>query len=207
MTISTANALYRYFEALYSLNQNLMVLCGTNVFDHKGEQERRADEMVMSVPRLIPYVFNKKAESYEVSQTDGLMRFSQDLPFLEEDYKTIFQRNKNCLIKVKKIRNKLEHEMHGARIVASSSGSTAMFTATYKVGGEEIELCITEVIAFAKDMNVLFSKIQEALMEFANEQYEDHPYYYRLTRYKFSNFNRIFNSELLRVFGKALLPF
>lgn len=52
MTITTANALFRYFETLYGLNQNLIVLCGTDVFDHQGEQERRIDELMMAVPSM-----------------------------------------------------------------------------------------------------------------------------------------------------------
>lgn len=85
MTITTANALFRYFEALYGLNQNLIVLCGTDVFDHQGEQERRIDELIMVVPRLVPYGFNKKTAAYEIGKTDGLMKFSDDIPFMRED--------------------------------------------------------------------------------------------------------------------------
>ena len=208
MTITAANALFRYFETLYNLNQNLIALCGTDVFDHKGEQERRIDEVVMAVPRLVPYGFNKKTGAYEIEKADGLMKFSDDIPFLSADYESILQKHKDFLEKAKKVRNKLEHEMHGARIVASSSGTTSLFSITYEVAENEIELCAAELIAFAKDLNILFSKIQELMMQFAREhKCGDHPYYWRLIRYDYADFNKIFESKLLHIFGKALLPF
>ena len=208
MEITTANALFRYFETLYCLNQNLIVLCGTDVFDHMGEQERRIDEVIMSVPRLVPYSFNKKTATYEIEKSDGLIKFSDDISFLTEDYESILQKHKDFLEKAKKVRNKLEHEMHGARIVAASSGTTSMFSATYEVAENEISLRATEIIAFAKDINVLFSKIQELVHISAREhKYDDHPYYRRLVRYDFSDFNKIFDSSLLHIIGKALLPF
>ena len=102
MTIGTANALYRYFELLYGLNQNLIVLCGTDVFDHKGEQERRIDEVIIAIPRLVPYGFHKKTGAYKLEKTDGLMNFSDDILFLETEYKAIFQKHKEFLEKTKK---------------------------------------------------------------------------------------------------------
>lgn len=208
MTVTAANALFRYFETLYELNQNLIVLCGTDIFDHKGEQERRIDEVIMAVPRLVPYGYNRKAAVYEIEKTDGLMKFSDDIPFLGADYETILQNHMDFLEKAKKVRNKLEHEMHGARIVASSSGTSSMFSVTYEVAENEIDLSAAEIIALAKDMNLLFTKIQELMKQFAHKhKYDDHPYYRRLVRCDFSDFNRIYESNLLQIIGKALLPF
>lgn len=212
MTITTADALCRYFEALYHLNQTLIALCGTDMFDYQGKQERQIDDVVMSIPRLVPYVFNKQTKTYEISKTDGLMRFSDDISFLKEDYENILCKHKECLEKAKKIRNKLEHEMHGANIVASISGSMTMFSVTYEVVGKDgekiIDLCASEIIAFIKDVNILFSKIQKLVTPSAfKHHYEDHPYYRRLIRYDFCNFNKIFESDLLQIFSNALLPF
>lgn len=208
MTITTANALYRYFEALYNLNQNLIVLCGTDVYDHQGEQERRLDEVMMAVPRLVPYGYNKKAGKYEIKNTDGLLQFSDDISFLREDYENLFQKHRAFLEKAVKVRNKLEHEMHGARIVASSSGTTSFFSVTYEVVESDIDLQADEIIACVKEINILFSKIQALVHESARKHsYGDHPYYRRLVRCNYADFNRIYESSLLQIIGKALLPF
>ncbi len=208
MTIAAVNALYRYFETLYGLNQNLIVLCGVDIVAYIGEQERRIDEVTMAVPRLVPYVYNKNTSVYEIKKTDGLMSFANDIPFLIDDYEKILKKHKDFLEKAKKVRNKLEHEMHGARVVASSSGSSSLFSITYEVAENDICLRASEAIAFIKDLNTLFSKIQELVKKSACEhKYDDHPYYLRLIRYDFSDFNKIFDSNLLHIIGKAILPF
>ena len=208
MTITTANALFRYFEALYNLNQNLMVLCGTDVYDHQGEQERRIDEVLMAIPRLVPYGYNKKVGKYEIINTDGLLRFSDDISFLREDYEKLFQKHRGFLEKAVKVRNKLEHEMHGARVVASSSGTTSLFSLTYEVAENDIDMRADEIIACVKEINFLFSKIQALVHESARKHsYGDHPYYRRLVRCDYSDFNKIYESNLLHILGKTLLPF
>ena len=208
VTIIIANALYRYFETLYNLNQNLMVLCGEGVVHYRGDPKKRLDDVLMSIPRLVPYVFNKTTHEYRIVQSDGLMKFSGDIPFISEDYENILKKHIECLEKVKKIRNKLEHEMHGPRIIASNSGTFSLFSVTYEVVDEEIELCANELIAFVKDMNILFSKLQDLVINSEDvRKYEDYPYYLRLTRYDFSDFNRLFESNLIKIFGKALVPF
>lgn len=208
MTTETVSALFRYFETLYSLNQNLIVLCGTDILDHKGEQERRVDEVIMSVPRLVPYCKNKKDDTYVIKKTDGLMAFSNDIPFLSTDYESILQKHLKFLEKAKTVRNKLEHEMHSARIVSSCSGTTSLFSVTYEVAENNLRLSAAEITAFTKDMNILFSKIQQLVHTSAYEQqYDTHPYYRRLVRYDFSDFNKIFDSRLLQIIGKAFLPF
>ena len=205
MTVETANALGRYFETLYTLNQNLIVLCGADICD-SIEFDRRVDEVVTAIPRLVPY--RKDKSVYIIEKADGLMKFSQDLPFLGGDYEKILQEHVDFLEKVKKIRNKLEHEMHGAFIVASSSGNTSMFSATYRIGEADVCIRASEIMDFVKDMNTLFSKLQGLVKQFTyDSQYSSHPYFKRLLRCDFADFNRILESDLLYYFGKTLQAF
>lgn len=190
------------------MNQNIIVLCGADIFDHVIEFERRVDEVVTSIPRLVPYSYNHKAAGYEIIPSDGLMKFSQDLPFLGGEYEKILQKHVDFLEKVKKVRNKLEHEIHGAQIVASSSGNTSFFSVVYSISEQRIELRAREIIDFVEDMNILFSKLQNLAKQFAyDHKYDGHPYFRRLIRYDFTDFNRIFESDLLHTFGKTLQPF
>ena len=208
MTIDAANALYRYFETLYYLNQSLIILCGVDVIDNRGHYEKHIEDVIQAVPRLVPYQYNWDISDHAITVSDGLMEFAHELPFLKCDYEMIFLTHKEFLIKVKKICNKLEHKLHGAKIVASSSGSVSFFAITYEVAGEDIEIEVSEIIGFVKEINTMFSKIQAEVEQFAYEnRLDDHPYYWNLTRYRFSEFNKIFESNLLRTFGKALLPF
>lgn len=210
MKTTTANALFRYFEELYCLNQNVIALCGTNAFDLLEEQEqvRRIDEAMITIPRLIPYGYNKKYKLYEIRTTDGLMNFSKDIPFLKESYEGIFQIHKDFLIKVIKIRNKLEHEIHNAKISETGSGSFSLFDVTYKIDETEIDIYANEIISFVKDLNVLFSKIQSEVIQYACEhQKTEYRYYMRINRFDFCDFNKIYESNMLCIIGKAMLPF
>lgn len=208
MTREVGNALFRYFETLYGLNQNLIILCGINIFDNRGQLERYIEKVIMDIPRLVPYVYDRKTSSYRLEPKDGLLEYSDEIPFLWEDYERILENHKEFLEKSKKVRNKLEHKMHGADAVATSSSTFSLFSITYEVAEEEIELEAKEFISFMKDINVMFDKIQTLLNRFATEiEMCDHPYYCRMARYRFLDFNQIYESNLLHIFGKALLPF
>ncbi len=86
MEIATANALYRYFEELYGLNQNVIVLCGTNMFDIMDKHECHMDEIMITIPRLISYRFVRDTDKIILIQSDGLMSFANDITFLSADY-------------------------------------------------------------------------------------------------------------------------
>lgn len=210
MEVATTNALFGYFEELYGLNQDVIVLCGTNVFDllEKREHTQRMDRVMITIPRLIPYKYDRGSKLYEISNTDGLMNFSEDIPFLAESYESIFQNHKDFLIKAKNIRNKLEHAIHNARIIGTGSTPSCLFRITYNVGKEQIDVKANEIISFVKDLNVLFSKIQSEVIQYVRENPQNaHRYYIRITRYDFCNFNKIYESDMLSIIGKAMLPF
>lgn len=208
MTVKVANALYRYFDTLYTVNQNLIVLCGIDAIDDREQSEEYIDKVVQTVPRLVPYEYDKKKSSYVISEESGLMEFSTEIPFLKNNYENILQKHMEFLMKAKKVRNKLEHQMHSATIVASSSGTMSLFSMTYSVEEQEYRLDADEIIEFVKDMNKLFANIQTLVDQFAcNNKLEDHPYYWRLIRHSFLEFNKVYESDLLRTFGKVLLPF
>lgn len=206
MEIATANALYRYFEELYGLNQNVIALCGTDLFDIMAKPEHRIDEIMITIPRLVPYKF-RDADKIMLIQSDGLMNFASDIPFLDTDYKNVFQKHNDFLVKVKKIRNKLEHQVHNANIVGLGS-NPSWFSVTYKVKDAEIDFRSYELISFVKDLNVLFSKIQAEVIRYAEEnQKTEYRYYTRITRFDFCDFNKIYESDISNIIGKFMLPF
>lgn len=63
MTIEAANAVYRYFKGLYELNQNIIRLCGIDVFDNDAQYEEQMENVIHFVPRLIPYVYDKNEKN------------------------------------------------------------------------------------------------------------------------------------------------
>ena len=208
MTVKIVNALLGYFETLYNLNRNLIMCCALDTFDNSGKYEKPLQQIIQDVPRLVPYKYNKKDNQYQIEEKDGLLEFSDELPFLKGCYNEILKSNYSFLADVKDIRNKLEHKMHGVRLTSSSSSSMDMFDMTYTIGQKEITLTAGQFIEFVKQINELFSRIQKLVAAFAYENgKDDHPYYCRLFRYDFCRFNKIYDCNLLTDIGQALFPF
>lgn len=208
MTVEVANALYRYFKGLYELNQNIIVLCGADVADSSSQYEDQIETVIHLVPKLIPYKYDKKNGIYKLENGDGLLEFESEISFIKTDYEHILETHRAFLSNVKVIRNKLEHKMHGATVMASSSGSVCLFEIIYNVNGQRIKITAGELIDFVKDINIVFSKIQRLVSEvFYKENKNDGQYYRRLTKFSFEDFSKIYDSDLLRLFGKTLLPF
>lgn len=209
MTTETANALFGYFATLYDLNQNLITLCGVDIVDDSGQYEKQIQDTVQAIPRLVPYAYNKRNNLYTIIEHDGLLEYSNDLAFLKKDYETILADNYTFLENVKRIRNKFEHKMHGARIIAgTSSGDCVSFGLTYRVDESLITLSSKDIIGFTRSLNSLFSKIQFEVSLFAMEHGKVlDPYYRRLNRYSFTDFNLIYESNILKNVGAALFPF
>lgn len=55
------------------------------------------------------------------------MEFSDDLPFLKSGYESILQKHRDFLSDIKDIRNKIEHKMHGVKLVCTGGGSHLLF--------------------------------------------------------------------------------
>lgn len=208
MTRDIANSLYPYFERLYELNHNLIALCGIDVLDHKQQFTKYLENVILTLPRLIPCKYNKTDDRYELKDTDGLLVFSDELSFIQKDYEDVINEFYDILVVIIKIRNKLEHRMHCASQVYSGSGSIVLFEATYEIDKESFDIQGRSLIALAQKLNQLFSKIQAEVEQFMFEHSKNnYDYYGRLVRYDFCNFNKIYQSDLLRICGGAMLPF
>ena len=208
MTTESANALYRYFEVMYNLNRSLISLCGVDVMDNEGCYEKLIEEVILAIPRVIPYGKKKNTEKYMLFANEGLLEFADQMCFLRRDYERILQSHYEFLSAVKEIRNKLEHHMHKVEVAASGSGSINLFYITYELPDRDITLTADALLAFVEDMNVLYAKIQREVENFVIEYHRgESRYYRRLTRFSFSDFNEIFRSSLIRKIGKTMFSF
>ena len=131
---------------------------------------------------------------------------------MKDSYDNILTENYDFLDKVRKIRNKYEHKMHGVRHTASWSGYFTLFEYTFDVEVEdtvqEISIMAGECIKLMKSLNILFSRIVSDLSRFAYENKKDeYAYYRRITRFDFKDFNKIYEDTLIREIGKIMRQF
>lgn len=213
MNIKIANALSIYFETLYELNKHIVALRGKCKEDYRFDSYKLVLDIIQDIPRLIPFSFNKNTQSLELNYHNGLLEFRDHLDFLEQDYAKILINHIVFLEKTRKIRNKAEHKMHAAVNTAYGFGTMCLFEYEFNVEdntGNEISILIQaeEFIQLAQEMNMLFSKLQEQVKVWAeNENKTDYPYYKRLFRFDFINFNEIYKSNLLRLVGEFFVDF
>lgn len=208
MTIEIANALSGYLETLYNLNQKLIKLCGIDVIDDFEEGEKDILDIIQDVPRIIPYSYNRKKQELKFKERDGLLEYQDNILYLKGDYEQILSENYDFLDKIRKIRNKYEHKMHGVKHKASGGGSISLFDYTFIVEEETIEITAGEFINLIKSVNGLFSKIVYDISKFAYEnQKEDYLYYRKITRFDFMDFNKIYDNEILKIVGKIMKSF
>ena len=208
VTVEIANALFGYLETLYNLNQKLVKLCGIDVIDDFESGEKEILDIIQDVPRIIPYSFNKKTQTLILKDRDGLLEYKDNISYLKEDYEKILSDNYEFLDKIRKIRNKYEHKMHGVKHKSSGSGSFSLFDYTFMVGDESMEITAGSFIKLIKSVNNLFSKIVLDISKYAYEnKKEDYLYYRRITGFDFKDFNKIYDNDILRIVGKIMKKF
>lgn len=202
INIEIANALSGYIETLYNLNCKLLKLCGTDVFNGVNDNPKLILEVLSEIPRLIPYIRNKKNQKLEIKKEDGLLEFSNELQFLDEDYNNILIQHYDLLGNIKNIRNKYEHKLHKVKIITSGNGSICLFDFEFFVEGENIYIHADACINLIKDLNKLFSKIVKEIKNYANaNEKTGYAYYKRMQRFDFLDFNKIYDSNLIRIVG------
>lgn len=208
MNIEIANALFGYFETLYNVNQKLVKLCGIDVIDDFECGEKEILDIIQDVPRIIPYSFNKKTQKLEFKDFYGLLEYQDSILYLKDNYKQILSENYDFLDKIRKIRNKYKHKMHGVKHKSSGCGSLSLFDYTFIVDDKSIEITAGDFIKLIKSVNKLFSKIVCDIRKYAYEnKKEDYLYYKRITRFDFTDFNKIYDNDILRIVGKIMKKF
>lgn len=208
MNAEIANSLFGYFEMLYRLNQKLIILCGTDVIDDFENDESHILDIIQNIPKLIPYSYNNKTEKLEFKNNDGLLEYNKQINYLSDNYNKILKDNYDFLESIRKVRNKYQHKMHGVKLKSSGSGSLSLFNYTFKVGEEEISLYAGAFIKLIKMVNELFTKLVFDVRKYAYENSkDDYIYYRRITRFEFTDFNIIYDSDLLRTVGKLSKKF
>lgn len=208
MNREIANAVSGYVETLYHINQSLIKLCGLDVTSEFDDGSKLVLDIIQDIPRLIPYSYNRKNNRLYYENRDGLLEYRNEIDYLVEMYNDILEDNYEFLYRIKKIRNKYEHKMHGAKHIASGNGSFSLFDFSFEVSDGLIEVSAAEFIKTIKSLNDLFSNIVEEIRVFANENsLTDYLYYKRITRFNFNDFNKLYDSDLIKIIGKTMSDF
>ena len=208
MNIEIANALCGYLESLYYINCNIIKLCGADIYCNNDEVIKIILGIISELPRVIPYAFDKEKKKLVISDRNGLMEFKNEIKYLEKEYNNILELNEECINKIRLVRNQYEHKMHEVRYESSGSGTNWLFNVWFRVGNNQIEINASEFVFLIKGLNELFKKIVDEISDYAviNNKI-DYPYYNRLSRFSFLDFNEIYEDRNLLIIGKIMYNF
>lgn len=203
MNIEIANALSGYLETLYRMNKMLIRLCGIKIMTDEDLGDKLVLDLIQDIPRVIPY--SQKNGKLVCKNKDGLLEFAEELPEISNAYEQILQANYDFLDNVRLIRNKYEHKMHDVQYKASSSNADGIFEFDFNVAGKSLTVTAEEFISTVKMLNLLFAGIVDAAIKFAcDEEKTEYPYYMTLCRHDFKDFNKVYESDLLKTVGRIL---
>ncbi len=198
------NSIYKYIEVLYKNNQKLIKLFGVDALDTFNDGTLDILSIIQDVPRLIPYSCNKKRKLYLIPD-DGLLTYSKKLKNLLDEYQKILKNNKECLIKIKRIRNKCEHILHNVSLTSCYTGNNDWFRYTFKIRGHKYNIESKELISLFKSLNMLYNSLIIDMLKYAEKRNIDHPFYDHLQRINILGFNKLYDSGLLYEIGKSTI--
>lgn len=199
----------RYFLILYDTNKKVIRLSSLDACGDEFIIENLFMEIVQNICRLVPYYKLKDKEKvYLSTQKEGILSFKKDITYLENEYKELFKNNYDTFLRVKKIRNKVEHSVHEVKFNCCYSGSTSLPEIGFKIKKQTIMIKTEELVEILKSLNDLFEKLVCDMKNIAFQFGEtDHPYIEKYTKFSFKRFNGILNSNLLKDIGRIMMDF
>ena len=139
MNIEIANAMYGYFETLYIMNQNLIKLCGAEIFYYRfSEFEKLTLDIIQDIPRLVPYSYDNKKQDLNLDNSNGLLEYQAEIKYIKEDYQNILDKYKEPAFsrlhpRGYLVRFTIENEQQVRRILQILSGKS--YDSYEKTGG------------------------------------------------------------------------
>ena len=130
-----------------------------------NEIEEEAFYLCVEILRMIS--FDGKEEVYLIKR-DGICLLNKNIDFLIEDLNKILQKNAEIFKKIKKIRNKYEHEPHNVNS-AFSTGSGAYSGIGFYCKKDLISINTMELTYIIYDLNILMNKIQKLIYKIEEE--------------------------------------
>lgn len=199
------NSIYKYIEVLYENNQRLIKVFGMDAIDNYNDGTKDILNIIQDIPRLIPYSYCEDDHKLFLEPEDGLLQYEKKIKYLRDGYKEILNNNEDCLIKIKKIRNKYEHKLHNIETPSRFTGNDDWFRYGFKIKTKKYNIESEELVKLFKDLNVLYDKLIDDILKYAYKNKDDHPFFTRLRRVDLLGFNKLYDSKLLYEIGKAII--
>lgn len=161
-----------------------------------AEIEEEAFYLCVEILRMVP--FDGK-EKLQLIKKDGICLLKNNIDFLIEDLNKILQKNAEIFKKIKKIRNKYEHEPHNVNS-AFSTGSGAYAGIGFYCKKDLVSINTMELTYIIYDLNKLMNKIQQLVYRIEEEHDEEFDIYIKESIKNIKNRKNIeYNKTYVRI--------
>lgn len=154
-----------YLYIVESINEHFNLLKRTLIHE---EIEKEFYYLCVELLRI----FQFKKISDGVIKEDGICLLSASIDFLIKDLNNILFQNKEVFFKIKRIRNKYEHEPHNISS-AFSTGSGAYSGIGFYYKDDLISINTMELTYIIYDLNILMDKIQNYIYDVEKNHQEE----------------------------------
>lgn len=200
------NGIYIYFEILNEININFLQLIGLDCIHDVSLMEKLYLDISQDIIRIIPCVISKETEEISLNTKDGIFDFKDDLNYLINDFTELFNKNKDELYRIKKIRSKTEHVPHKLKAKSFVSGNCSS-KIKFEYKNDKLYVNTEELKKIIKNLNIIFTKVQKDLENYRDslDKYDaEHPYFRNVLYMKFEKYNEIFDNDSLDCFSKII---
>ena len=205
MNLEIIASIYKYVEVLFENNQRLIKIFGIDAANAMKSGTKDILDLVQDIPRLIPYSYCEEDDKLFLEPNDGLLQYKRKISYLNDSYKEILNNNSECLIKIKKIRNKYEHKLHNIETPSRFTGNDDWFKYGFKIKSKKYSIESEELVKLFKELNKLYDRLISDMLNYAYTNNINHPFFNKLSRIKLLDFNKLYESKLLYEIGKAII--
>ena len=153
------NDIYIYYRILDKINKQFKILLKTT--DHE-EIEEQFFYLSVDLLRFVPFKQDKEDKKLCLIESDGICLLRKKIDFIMKDLNKILQENTDTFIKIRKIRNKYEHEPHNVNSVFST-GHTSYSAMGFYCKTDLVTLNSMELTYIIYDLNNLMNKIENMI--------------------------------------------
>lgn len=197
-----------YYGVLYDTNKMFIKLLGlsTSVYDKADKVEELFLKISQNICWLMPCRINRNKRDVELCEDDGILDFKNEIPYLLEDYSNIFNDSKDAIYTIKKLRNKVEHQIHKIDIpIIASSTNPDSLEILINISDEKYNLKAGQLKILLIGLNKIFDKmIKDIIILSEALDKKDHPFVVKYTSRKFEEFNDIINSNVILQVGRII---
>lgn len=206
----TINGIINYAEILESINIDLIRIISLDCINNMNTLKKLYLDISSKMSMIILTYSPRNSSSYKdlllCEKKEGIYKYYDDFDFLEKSINSLFNKYKKDLYHLKRVRNKIEHDIDIIGIDEMHSGS-GVCGVIFSIDDEKYKINTDKLKKIISDLNLIFSKMLEDIdlyIKNNDSKNYNHPYYNQLRSFNFLRYNNIFNSTLLYSISEIL---